>query len=1209
MKLMNKYLGVLLLSIVSFLSLQAEAQKKVTYTFEGRDGSLVFGWNQKPISLAASGDVPAGVKVAQITGVTYEDGNDSDIDDVEQEAVAGIPFLPQYVVEPQTTANINFDGFKYEIHDIQWRSRTQVPLISSSTKTWVTRWDRTSSVVGDWTFKDNDVGTMTQSSWEVTYHTNDFITEKNFTGLRSLNIECTSKQAYHGVAMKDFIISYYEPVITISNIAAEYGDIASLNPKTYTVKAEITAHAGAFTNAEIQFESSNTSVAEVEKINSLDGDGKAQADVTFKGNGSVRITAKIVYGGSTIASAQTSHKLTVGPEPESEWVPEDGKVYCEYFSSNQETIHRYYREGINVFTSTQLGDNNSGLRLWDQAPKSGSNATADWYNDNPSYRTSTTGGIVQLSTKESNEDFRAALQRIDYKQRVPKYSDVNTSFTFKYSWTSTKKNTRPSDNFSGVILELYRFKKEKTWPEESAPFAKFNTDANTTKTTTDGAIEEVIFREYKEEGRNYSGNTESYTKSIESSSVLFTNNNSNTDNTQTEKYGFLCVIRDISVVGTAQNGLTASLDNTARNATYTYYSYVTFNGNGADDLTAMNTPDSEDGYTTNSYLTVTASPAQNTKELASTAGESLTPNAYTRDGYNFLGWVEGANKAAKLNDDGTLKDGQTVDYTDGANFCPYDALDGGGRGPVTLYAVWKKIPVTDPESPGFNADDYRVYSLWANGGVITVSGEDKDVIADVFMYCSAAPTSVTVATRPGYTFLGYFEDTDESNSIKVFNADGTLNKGTSIISSDGKWLVDKDVYLFAHWEVNSSATVNKTTLTLNGNEGTLVAGKSTTIELIEGSSQNVNIKDYTPTRANYTFAGWYTAANGGTMLYNANGEAVYLEGYSEDGGNVTPIYKAVNEDFFSASGRFLYKSPYNSNFTLYAHWVKNDLTMTFNEGGTSANSAAWSCNSTPATNGVFSSTPAYEEAEYSTVVITRTLKKDKWNTVCFPFDVYADQVKNLFSEVRMYNSVLVKNGEAVMQFVDAETMMAGVPYFVKIKDGYATADNGKAWVSTESGSNITGLTFKNVTISRSPSTISRSVDDVTVDMIGEFNTHIHINENDLYLQNDKFYISGKEYNVGGSNTTVWGNNKGFRCIFRQTGVVGSVKVFNNLTTSINLEGYDGYNGEDGMMPIVINPDNMDPDYMGDIYDLSGRKLSGKPAQGIYIMNGKKYFAK
>ena len=160
-----------------------------------------------------------------------------------------------------------------------------------------------------------------------------------------------------------------------------------------------------------------------------------------------------------------------------------------------------------------------------------------------------------------------------------------------------------------------------------------------------------------------------------------------------------------------------------------------------------------------------------------------------------------------------------------------------------------------------------VVTFNANGGSISTS--NKVVIYD-WTY-----GTLPIPTRIGYTFSGWYTDA----------SGGTLVSETTTVTNE------KDHVLYAHW---SPAVY---TLTYNNNGGTGCTSKSVTYNSSYGTLCN-------PTRAGYTFLGWYTAASGGTQITQST--------------TVTST----------------------QNHTIYAHWKINTYTITFNGNGNTGGSTA-----------------------------------------------------------------------------------------------------------------------------------------------------------------------------------------------------------------------------------------------------------------------------
>ena len=152
--------------------------------------------------------------------------------------------------------------------------------------------------------------------------------------------------------------------------------------------------------------------------------------------------------------------------------------------------------------------------------------------------------------------------------------------------------------------------------------------------------------------------------------------------------------------------------------------------------------------------------------------QSLTANAFTRDGYTFNGW-------------NTVSSGSGIAYSDKQNVQNLTAKNGDT---VTLYAQWKENEKSPTVTPDDNKPNrvittttstktaYQVV-FYPNGGsgemnaVVFVEGEEKAIPANTF-------------TRNGYTFKGW-----------------SLTSGGEVFYTDGELvLIDETTYLYAVWE-------------------------------------------------------------------------------------------------------------------------------------------------------------------------------------------------------------------------------------------------------------------------------------------------------------------------------------------------------------------------------------------------------------------------
>jgi uncharacterized repeat protein (TIGR02543 family) len=298
-------------------------------------------------------------------------------------------------------------------------------------------------------------------------------------------------------------------------------------------------------------------------------------------------------------------------------------------------------------------------------------------------------------------------------------------------------------------------------------------------------------------------------------------------------------------------------------------------------------------------------------DVALTRFSDLSPS-FTNAGYAFAGWTTQAN-------------GSGTFYADAATF---NFLAGS----ATLYAKWSATP---KETIHFDG----------NGG----SGLGGDI-------SGLQGASVTLLGSGAFTFEGY--------SFVSWNtaADGS---GTAY-AAGANLTLSTDLTLYAIWSPNVY------TVTYNGSGGS-VSPTSTTFTV--GTTP---LTLPLPTYVGHIFAGWYSAASGGTLVgssgdaFSPSGSttlyehwtlAVYTVTFDAQGGTVSPTSTAFTfgstpitlptpsltgssfAGWFSApSGGTLVgsaSSPFtpNGDITLYAHWTSATFTVTFDPNGGSGSIA------------------------------------------------------------------------------------------------------------------------------------------------------------------------------------------------------------------------------------------------------------------------------
>ena len=189
--------------------------------------------------------------------------------------------------------------------------------------------------------------------------------------------------------------------------------------------------------------------------------------------------------------------------------------------------------------------------------------------------------------------------------------------------------------------------------------------------------------------------------------------------------------------------------------------------------------------------------------------------------------------------------------------------------------------------------DTSIYANWtANQYTISFdqqkgSGGTTSITATY----GSTPPSITVPTRTGYTFQGYYTSSDGSGT-QYYNSRGAGTRAYTIAGP---------ATLYAYW------TANTYTITLNQNSAT--TNGTTSVSATYESTKLFSITN--PKRTGYIFKGWTSSQNGTTYVINTSGSLnASVSGYTNSSGQ---WQKA-------------------SATTLYAKWELETYTLNFNAG-------------------------------------------------------------------------------------------------------------------------------------------------------------------------------------------------------------------------------------------------------------------------------------
>lgn len=155
-------------------------------------------------------------------------------------------------------------------------------------------------------------------------------------------------------------------------------------------------------------------------------------------------------------------------------------------------------------------------------------------------------------------------------------------------------------------------------------------------------------------------------------------------------------------------------------------------------------------------------------------------------------------------------------------------------------------------------------------------------------------------------YAGYYRVSGTDGSLVLHNAHnynnsskiGEISEGTIVWVTKGSTSATYRHVTYGSVQGimsgNYLKALPKYTLTLNANGGSV---SRTSFTVWQDVGDFCDLSGFNPSRSNYTFLGWYTAASGGTQVYNSSG-------------------KCVNEGTYWSGNLWRY----GGNVTLYAHW-------------------------------------------------------------------------------------------------------------------------------------------------------------------------------------------------------------------------------------------------------------------------------------------------
>ncbi len=303
--------------------------------------------------------------------------------------------------------------------------------------------------------------------------------------------------------------------------------------------------------------------------------------------------------------------------------------------------------------------------------------------------------------------------------------------------------------------------------------------------------------------------------------------------------------------------------------------------------------------------------------IATDSTVKLTSNAFTKDGYTFIGWATSKNGSVKYSNGGSYTMGTESTYT--------------------LYAVWEK----NINGLIFNGNGATSGSM---SSLEIATGENASIPNNSFI-------------RNGYTFIGW--STSANGSVVYTNgASYTMGTGSTYV-------------LYAVWQANEN------TIVFNGNGATSGSMSSMTVK----TDKTATLSSNKFAKTGYTFKGWSTSANGtvayknGTSytmgtdsvytlyaVWEANLNTIIFNGNGATGGSTQSMTVAtdstatLNQNGFVRDGYTFrgwsttkdgsikysngasYTMGTDSSYTLYAVWRANENTLVFSGNGATSGS-------------------------------------------------------------------------------------------------------------------------------------------------------------------------------------------------------------------------------------------------------------------------------
>ncbi|MFC4305212.1 InlB B-repeat-containing protein [Cohnella boryungensis] len=268
---------------------------------------------------------------------------------------------------------------------------------------------------------------------------------------------------------------------------------------------------------------------------------------------------------------------------------------------------------------------------------------------------------------------------------------------------------------------------------------------------------------------------------------------------------------------------------------------------------------------------------------------ATVPTAPTREGYTFAGWYSDSGLLSSYGFTAAVMESITL-YAKWTMNSYTVSFNGNGGSAVDAVTVEYRGTAVEPVAPtragytfgGWYSDiglankynfstlvtaNLTLYAKWTAVNTVSFISNDGSAVADQTVEFGGRVMEPAAPTRTGYTFDGWYNDSSLTEAYGFTTA------------------VTTNLTLYAKW------TINVYEVLYDRNDGSEVVDAT-----VEYGGRAV--EPAPPTRANYTFGGWYS-------------NSALTEAYS-------------------------FMTPITANLTLYAKWTINAYTVSFDSSGGSA---------------------------------------------------------------------------------------------------------------------------------------------------------------------------------------------------------------------------------------------------------------------------------